>query len=1100
MSDSNLQRRRGMALLCLLLLYLASYTAAAAPPVVSNVRAAQRSGTGYVDITYDLSDPDNSSLSVTVAVSTDAGATWSYPSASLAGKVGSGVSPGAGKQVAWNAGSDLPAKLFANVRVQVTAGDAVAPSGMALIPAGNFTMGNCMDPSEGSRDELPLHTVYVSAFYMDKYLVTKSLWDTVYQWAIAHGYTFDHAGSGTASTYPVQRIDWYDCVKWCNARSEKEGRTPAYYTDAGLGVGYRTGQVTPYVRWSSGYRLPTEAEWEKAARGRASGHRFPWSDADTITHSRANYFSSHSYSYDVSPTRLYHPAFSTGTSPVGYFAANGYGLYDMAGNVWQWCWDWHGSYSSGSQSDPRGPPSGPYRVRRGGSLGCYAIGCRAANRYEYGPTYGVDHGLDGFRSVLPPGQAGSSTATSPIFAVDTRAVSTGTLTGLVQGNGTPVVNAQVRIDGTPFTASTDANGRFTLANVPAGSGYLLKVSAAGFAPKQVPGVTVTSGTTDKGTIQLATLNGPCRIIPLQPDVNPVLTQIEDGGVAYRYYKVVAADGKTPAVSANIELRMVAGGTVIPQTGDVSDYWPGKVAGMPDADGILRLRIPASSMLLLNSAWSFQVLESGVVQQTFQAQAVPRQYDQVWKHKVGVGIGGKLGVAAPLAVKGEGRQAYSTEIRQTIAGGQVGEERIKRTRDVELRAGLEVESPGIVLLGGGAKASAGAGVLGGGELSSEYNFNSPTTDDSYENALKVYLTLGDDFSCAGNPLTFGLYDGLRTAVEPYFLGDKLMSAEGEARLGVYGDASAQLGWKLGKTAGVGLAAEFSAETYAMAGVEQTYQPSSETVLSLGCGASVSASAQAGVFFSKKSPKKGFDLSGLSLFIGADGESRCKLHFPNGNRFATQVELEQSVGVSPLGVQLNFGPYQIADTSLYSEYTQDLSLDLPSAAAYQRLLSESPHWNAAAQGGAGLTLKPDLQANLMEDLLNLANETLNSATYDLSVYMADKIDADVGGDLLHVSIPGIGTLGLSGDVAFSVERGIEAVEEHGRLWQITKRLPLESYPKLTASQLPSETIVDKERRWVATHHCSYGRFSNRQSAPSPTRPIILSKQGRRTSARL
>jgi formylglycine-generating enzyme required for sulfatase activity len=150
-----------------------------------------------------------------------------------------------------------------------------APTSMALIPAGSFTMGNCMDPSEGDPNELPLHTVYVSAFYMDKYPVTKSLWNTVYQWATAHGYTFDYAGSGKASTHPVQTIDWYDCVKWCNARSKMEGKTPAYYRDAGLSVRYRTGQAEPYVSWSTGYRLPTEAEWEKAARGGASGQRFP---------------------------------------------------------------------------------------------------------------------------------------------------------------------------------------------------------------------------------------------------------------------------------------------------------------------------------------------------------------------------------------------------------------------------------------------------------------------------------------------------------------------------------------------------------------------------------------------------------------------------------------------------------------------------------------------------------------------------------------------------------------------------------------------------------------------------------------------------------
>src|ERR1019366_5710373 len=84
-----------------------------------------------------------------------------------------------------------------------------ATNGMALIPAGSFTMGDTF--SEGFSYELPLHTVYVSAFYMDKYDVTKSLWDSVYQWAINHGYNFDNPGSGKAANHPVQTIDWYDC-------------------------------------------------------------------------------------------------------------------------------------------------------------------------------------------------------------------------------------------------------------------------------------------------------------------------------------------------------------------------------------------------------------------------------------------------------------------------------------------------------------------------------------------------------------------------------------------------------------------------------------------------------------------------------------------------------------------------------------------------------------------------------------------------------------------------------------------------------------------------------------------------------------------------
>ena len=203
------------------MLVLAFVAGAAAPPVVSNVRAAQRAGTKLVDIYYDLADSDSATLAIAVAVSTNGGAAYTLSAASFSGSGwGGAVTPGLNKQIIWNAGSDLPAKLFANVRFRVTADDAAAPSGMALIPAGTFTMGDSLD---GSSYALPLHTVYVSAFYMDRYEVTKALWDEVYSWAVAHGYSFDYVGSGKASTHPVQTIDWYDSVKWCNARSEKEG-------------------------------------------------------------------------------------------------------------------------------------------------------------------------------------------------------------------------------------------------------------------------------------------------------------------------------------------------------------------------------------------------------------------------------------------------------------------------------------------------------------------------------------------------------------------------------------------------------------------------------------------------------------------------------------------------------------------------------------------------------------------------------------------------------------------------------------------------------------------------------------------------------------
>jgi len=275
------------------------------------------------------------------------------------------------------------------------------PDDMVLIPAGSFQMGDGF--YEGQPWELPVHTVQVSAFYLAKYEVTLELWNTVRTWAEAHGYTFENTGGGKAPSHPVESLNWYDMVKWCNARSEMGGRVPAYSTDAANTQVYRTGRAEPYVNWHAGYRLPSEAEWERAARGGVAGHRFPWSDEDTITHARANYFSDPSFGYDVSPSRGFNPTFEDGsfpyTSPVGSFAPNGFGVYDMAGNVWEWCWDYAGPYPSDPQTDPHGPDTGSTRVGRGGNWNYYAEHCRVAYRYGNAPDYSATN--IGFRCALP---------------------------------------------------------------------------------------------------------------------------------------------------------------------------------------------------------------------------------------------------------------------------------------------------------------------------------------------------------------------------------------------------------------------------------------------------------------------------------------------------------------------------------------------------------------------------------------------------------------------------------------------------------------------------------------------------------------------------
>ena len=187
---------------------------------------------------------------------------------------------------------------------------------------------------------------------------------------IRHGV---YQAAGKAANHPVQTVNWYDWVKWSNARSEQAGLTPVYYTDAGLTQVYTNGEPTTlYPNWAAnGYRLPTEAEWEKAARGGLSGQRFPWGDMISQkarpTTMATDLAAAIPTIWDRTATT---PIATTGgspyTSPVGSFAANGYGLYDMAGNVFEWCWDWYGT--------PYGQPTyeQPNRTSRTVELPCVA--------------------------------------------------------------------------------------------------------------------------------------------------------------------------------------------------------------------------------------------------------------------------------------------------------------------------------------------------------------------------------------------------------------------------------------------------------------------------------------------------------------------------------------------------------------------------------------------------------------------------------------------------------------------------------------------------------------------------------------------------------
>ena len=282
------------------------------------------------------------------------------------------------------------------------------PAKAADIPAGSFMRGDSNDGG-GYKDEDPTNQVYVKEFAMDQNLVTLAQWKTVYQWAITNGYAFRYTGTAVTVGCPVQSINWYDAVKWCNARSQWSKLQSCYYTDTNLSAVYKQGEIklaSSNVNWTNnGYRLPTEAEWEKAARGGVPGQRFPF--GNTISHTQAWYSTPGAPPpYDAGPLNV----FETGPTAVGTFQPNGYGLYDMAGNVREWCWDRYATnyYSTSPTTNPQGPASGTSRVVRSGSWFDEATDLRSASRHYGLPTSAGN--ILGFRCVIS--QAMNNTAVS----------------------------------------------------------------------------------------------------------------------------------------------------------------------------------------------------------------------------------------------------------------------------------------------------------------------------------------------------------------------------------------------------------------------------------------------------------------------------------------------------------------------------------------------------------------------------------------------------------------------------------------------------------------------------------------------------------------
>jgi formylglycine-generating enzyme required for sulfatase activity len=253
----------------------------------------------------------------------------------------------------------------------ISSGNAAAQTPPAndfvLIKGGMFTMGSPAQELDRIADEVQ-HRVTVSDFYIAKSEVSQREYNQL---------VGNNPGNFKGDTLPVENVTWFDAIRYCNARSAKEGLAPAYTV---------SGTAVTWNRAANGYRLPTEAEWEYVCR---AGTTTAFNSGAQMSDSDANFNNSYGYNTDASGRVI--GVYRQKTTPVNSFKANGWGLFDTHGNVWEWCWDWYGEYAASGatpEENPTGAMAGTYRINRGGGWNDFPKHIRSAYRAATPPDNG----------------------------------------------------------------------------------------------------------------------------------------------------------------------------------------------------------------------------------------------------------------------------------------------------------------------------------------------------------------------------------------------------------------------------------------------------------------------------------------------------------------------------------------------------------------------------------------------------------------------------------------------------------------------------------------------------------------------------------------